>query len=1540
MLGPKSKPQAPVKAGNNRQSERSGPKPGKKGTRIVSKNKDHQATAGMESGVRESNQEKRRSRQRKRKKPFLADNVINLGSNQVQGLDPATNGEQITGLSGIKPAEKTTGGPVSQDPAQPTPKLTSSENETAAEDQPQTTTVLPKASISSGIEAINTGTTKPSTEGLTPPDSTVEGVATTTQETTSDDLSLTNPAPALSTPAPGMQADTSATMAADPGTQAGTPAKTISEPAETSTEEKEARLDAGGTAQMSAATSPAQPAEPPTDPQNSNTQKPKPEKAPTVQTAQAQSDKTPVAQKAEQSKASGKEKAEEKPQPKPEGIAANPLDEAGGFAAAEIPEPELDTSSSAGIVKQIADLPPTQQIKAIRKAGPAFTESQVNETGEAKASLPVIQQPTGLGRDDFEQPEVKKPERAQPTDLKVGGRGGQNHVDTHHPDPLTPTPGSDIPDVTAEEVNTPESFLARMQRLQTTDSGVSTNAGKRPNVNLEGDADPNQNLEKQEEANAQVGQEKTGADEKIYQDFGEHDMYPTLEPETLSAEAEFQEPKTFESKVEDLPPLTDQIVTSLDPAIKESQQEKFDESVTKSEAAQAEYTQKSEQERQDSLTEIETETEKTKLEQKKVQDDGKAEVQSHRESWQAENDAVVNKYNEDVQKEQEKTDQKIDTELTKADEKVETELSKAEEKAEKKKQEAEAEAKRKKEEAEEKRKNRSWWQRIGDAIGDFFNWLKAAVATIFDALRSVVKGIIEAAKAIVSGIIDFARNLVVGLIKAFAAVLKTIVSVVLFAFPEVAAKFNKWIDEAVEFTIKAIDALADALKSVVNFLLDALGTIVTLLLDIMQAAIIVYLMFQEFLLTGNTALFDGIANLIETLSWVPTVFKGQLTEEFLGFNVQEKLPFERDEHPDFSSPEGLQDAGATDELPSVLTKDPLEASDFEIDPMEEIELEPEVEDSLYDQLSSGPVELGESDDPERNMDFIRQSMVGGGAAGGTTTTTGENEGGTVNPAANLDLAGLEPEERAQKELDAFMAAQEKPSCGADASSAGKQAEETTFPDDQKIGPFTDGQRMQYMMKQMKNGVFNWWECNKPVIIAAAIIVALVAIVAIILSGGAILSAIPPLLQIMAAFFIGDAILRSTKYFKQFLTEGFDGNHIKGAEGFARGAVIIGVELIFALLFDLNAILKAIKGGVKSTLKSIAAGAKNTFKSLAAAGRQTAINIGRNVVKIGQAGKFLFKGVGKGVGKGVKSLKQLGKRLLDNTSFKGLYIDFWNKGLWLFARINPDIPIAPISYKNLRSRVKNAFPGTTDEITEIARTLLKKLDKDQIAKEELDWLLKRVRGADDDAKRILGMMAKDSRTPWRTLKEAANAVEAGGKVNWAGLSGRLRGISGEVATEIALLSGRLDIGGRQLRYFGSQFRTTSDRVLDFVVHFSDDAGKKILMEVKAWTTDRWTRTLSAFEEGLELMEATGKSLDNVLTGDKLKAAKEIERMIDQLRAGGADSILTVTDNITEAQMSTLKQIITEQVGLREVITIGNREVIDISMQIKRSLGIIS
>jgi hypothetical protein len=196
------------------------------------------------------------------------------------------------------------------------------------------------------------------------------------------------------------------------------------------------------------------------------------------------------------------------------------------------------------------------------------------------------------------------------------------------------------------------------------------------------------------------------------------------------------------------------------------------------------------------------------------------------------------------------------------------------------------------------------------------------------------------------------------------------------------------------------------------------------------------------------------------------------------------------------------------------------------------------------------------------------------------------------------------------------------------------------------------------------------------------------ILANIATGGAIMAALPLLLQIVGAIFTGIGILDMAKHFGKYLTQAFPDKTIAGgAKSLARGLAALTIELIFSLLFGGKALLKSAKKGMKTVAKK---GVKGAVKAGAKAARKNAVkgikNTAQNFKDLGgvardgwgtlmKNGKMIFKGAKRGVISGAKTLDDVAKRLAKKFRFKKFKIVIKKRRFQILGEFNPWVLLA-------------------------------------------------------------------------------------------------------------------------------------------------------------------------------------------------------------------------------------------------------------------------
>ncbi|UII32129.1 hypothetical protein LVD17_27985 [Fulvivirga ulvae] len=931
---------------------------------------------------------------------------------------------------------------------------------------------------------------------------------------------------------------------------------------------------------------------------------------------------------------------------------------AGGEKAAEKKTFKAETTDE--FMSELASSSPSDFIQGVQQAPQLVPGIEGKEKETLKESLPEIDKPTGLPakneagkkkeKEKADGKEGKKPE------LKTKGEAKSVDVNTQHEVPKNAVISE------AKKANLkgkegkadPEEAKAEIRKLPGNDKGVNTNPGKAPKVKLTEEANPVQNTENKDKADESVNTELVANQKQTQNDFGEHDIFPEIAPEKLSPNVGLQEVPALENQgLEAVPEIDAETLAAFNAQAKQQMDEKLGAEKQKQEEAYKKMEVDSDKARKDNEKRIEEETASVKARQEGEQQKAQAEVGKQRTAWQAENEKITADYTKDAAAEKASVEEKIDSEVSSTNEKVEQEFKTAQAKADAKQAEAERDAQNEKDAAE--KKDKSFWDRAVDAVSSFIDKVKNAINKIFDALRAFVKQVVEAAKKLAKSIIELARKAVVGLIKFYAEVLKKLVSVVLFAFPKLAKKFNALIDKAVDLAVKAVNKLADVLKKAVCALLDILGATLDAVLAAYQQVFNMVMSAIELIAVGLLRIMEGIANLVSSARLSPGHFFGQMSEELLGQDVTQPLPNEykpvtedtSEAVTSASAPDMEQRDAETLDKQTSYHPDQVEADQVVTD----AKLDPVLMSKLAGMEDGATVEFGATDDKEHSMEAVKRDAV----------------------EAERDLAAQGPEEKA-------------PEPAAATTATGKTEAQPTG--QAMVGPFNSPmERAGYVIGTMKDAVVKWFSENKVAIIAGIIAGIGGVILANILTGGAIMAALPLLMQIIGAYFAAEGIYQAAKHFGGYLGAAWPGNLVEGATKLARGLAVITIELIFALLFGGKAALKGaktavktvakqgVKGAVKTGAKAAKTAVKKSVKETAKAATDLA-KVGKKGAKaLVRNGKVAMKGVRKGFAKGAKTFDDLGQRLSKKLRFKKFRMRIEKRRFKLEGEVNPWVILA-------------------------------------------------------------------------------------------------------------------------------------------------------------------------------------------------------------------------------------------------------------------------
>ncbi|MPS66694.1 hypothetical protein [Chryseobacterium sp.] len=780
-------------------------------------------------------------------------------------------------------------------------------------------------------------------------------------------------------------------------------------------------------------------------------------------------------------------------------------------------------------------------------------------------------------------------------------------------------------------------------------SSIPTTMQQNAYVDLTGEADTEHLAIEQKDVAQDLSIKKNQAAKDIHKDHGENSIIKKPKDEILKPSRKIKS-KAIKKQPLDVLKLEGideaNINAQFDPII----QSKIGAENEKYEAAELEHNQKVLEHEKAAETQIGIEKDQSQEKQRKSVKDAQADVHNSKVEWQN----ALNKTETDFAKKSgdqaKATLGNIKTEKSKGEEQAQKHINKANEDALKEKKEADRKAAEKKSEMEGKSGGFFGW--LADKVSDFINALKDALNVVFTALRKAVKAIFEAAKKLVLDALEIARKAIVGFIKGFASLLKGFLDFALAAFPGIRDRLKAKIDQYVAVAEKYVNQVFEVFKKAVVAVIDFLADVVDKLIGALQDFYNLILDAVNFIVAGILKIMEGLTNLVSSAMVMPDNFMGQISEEFLGMDVTQPLPFEK------TTMTEVAGSGSDSEYSELLGRNSYNEDDFHVAPVaNDMELSSEILAQL--QSSNGEIDFGANGN---TLDIFKQSAVGSEASEDKEVTTG-NQNIPADPYAQADW------------FINYQNSQSPPSTDTESASGKQSATANSMPEDMKlVGPWTPGVRLYYLKEQMWAGIKKNWAENKwkYIGIGAAIVLGITALA--ILTAGAIFALIPPALEIFAAIMMAQAVAKASGFFKTFMTDGWLGKTATAGKALARAIGIILVELIFILLFDSAALFKvlrtAAKGGVKGVVNLAKAGAKSTLK----AGKNALIATGKGFVKQAGKAKFFVQGIGKGIAKGAKNLDELGENLAKRFKFKGFSLELKGRWFTLYGIINPKIPL--------------------------------------------------------------------------------------------------------------------------------------------------------------------------------------------------------------------------------------------------------------------------
>lgn len=448
----------------------------------------------------------------------------------------------------------------------------------------------------------------------------------------------------------------------------------------------------------------------------------------------------------------------------------------------------------------------------------------------------------------------------------------------------------------------------------------------------------------------------------------------------------------------------------------------------------------------------------------------------------------------------------------------------------------------------------------------------------------------------------------------------------------------------------------------------------------------------------------GFSNLFQAAKRAPDQFMGQVEQELVGMDLTQPLPLERGP----ASGEGIlaQQAAAgfgggmmTPENLALLQKTTFSDGDVQADQVSRVQMHPQ----FFDSLELGPdgtAIFAENPNPTITSESLRGELAG-------LTTVGQSNAGLGGgrPAEGMERppADLSVEEQ----IRWFVSHQPKQGCEPKGAPQSKVPTEAASPGMQIFPPLTQGQRALFVWEQMKSGLRQWYECHKTAVIASIIGALVLLVVLAVLTDGVIFEVLPQIMEVIGFIFIGVSVVRMSMFIADYVAKAVAGDISGAAKSLARGLAIGAIELLMYLLTAgtgkgaTKAGEKAAQGTIEGAAQAGKRAPRPFMEAAADAGRRFLVNIKNPLGAFMRNGKAFIRGVEQGIERGVRSLRELGEKLLQKMGFRSFSAEVHGSWLFIYGIFNPKVLLAEIPLP-----IRTRFAATLAERPQLAGALVR------------------------------------------------------------------------------------------------------------------------------------------------------------------------------------------------------------------------------------------
>lgn len=390
------------------------------------------------------------------------------------------------------------------------------------------------------------------------------------------------------------------------------------------------------------------------------------------------------------------------------------------------------------------------------------------------------------------------------------------------------------------------------------DAGINAKAGKAPQTELRGQANPARAEQQRAQRDEEVDKEKEQLNARLRQHPGPDNVQPQKLDEKVEVPAVKTEVPDVEAQANEQ--MKDYLAAQVPPEARQLADERMEEilepKLAEPRGKLEKEVGKQKQRRAKALADKDRDLKKLNDRAQADQEEKVKEVRNQMRGEvarsTAESERLVAEYKETASTRQQETTQQVEQRAADDNAQAQRKVEQGTREAESIKEGAEKEAREAREKAQDQKRDRSLLSRAGEFLSDVWDKVTSVVKTVFERARKLIKTVIDKAKKAAIALIELGRKAIVGLINKFKTFLKDLVNTYLAErFPALAKALNQAIDKLADLAVKAVNKVAELLKKGVELLAKNLAEAIDSVLAALQKGVLTYLSIVGAVMSGD-----------------------------------------------------------------------------------------------------------------------------------------------------------------------------------------------------------------------------------------------------------------------------------------------------------------------------------------------------------------------------------------------------------------------------------------------------------------------------------------------------------------------------------------------------------------------------------------------------------------------------------------------------------------------------------------------------------------